>query len=83
MKKYFRYHRGGFLESMGTMTEVTCLDDIRELHKDGSQYKNIRIGDGVQDDRCVPFGWGDMTYYVVADFDEYTGQCIGMCNFKD
>ena len=38
---------------------------------------------GLVDHRCIPYGWGDMSYYVLADFGGYTGQCIGMANFKE
>jgi hypothetical protein len=86
-KKYFRYHRGGFDESMKTMVEVNGLDDIRRIVEDDAlikgYYKNIRIGDGLVDHRCAPYGWGDTSYYVLADFGGYTGQCIGMANFKE
>ena len=27
--------------------------------------------------------WGEETYYVVADFDSFTGQCIGFSNFYE
>ena len=60
-KKYFRFHRGAFKDSMKTMVEVN----------------------GLVDHRCIPYGWGDMSYYVLADFGGYTGQCIGMANFKE
>ena len=86
-KKYFRYHRGGFEESMKTMVEVNGLDDIRRIVEDDAlikgYYKNIRIGDGLVDHRCAPYGWGDTSYYVLADFGGYTGQCIGMANFRE
>lgn len=87
-KKFFRHHRGGFEDSMRTMVEVSGLDDIRRIVAETSifkdYYKNIRIsGEGVRDERCIPYGWGDTVYFVVADFDGYTGQCIGWTNFKD
>ncbi len=31
---------------------------------------------------CLMNG-GGVSYYVVADFDRYTEQCIGMCNFYE
>ena len=87
-KKFFRHHRGGFEDSMRTMVEVGGLDDIRRIVTETSIfkdfYKNIRIsGEGVRDERCIPYGWGDTVYFVVADFDGHTGQCIGWTNFKD
>lgn len=85
-KKYFRFHRGLFEDSMSTMVEVNGIDDIKSIIKKDfvfkDLYKNIRIGEGVVDERCVPYGWGNMVYYVLADFDNCTGQCIGMTNFK-
>lgn len=86
-KKYFRHHRGLLADSMSTMVEVNGLDDIKRIVEEDSflkgLYKNIRIGDGFIDERCVPYGWGNMVYYVLADFDNCTGQCIGMTNFKE
>lgn len=87
-KKFFRHHRGGFEDSMRTMVEVGGLDDIRRIVTETSIfkdfYKNIRIsGEGVRDERCIPYGWGDTVYFVVADFDGYTAQCIGWTNFKE
>ena len=87
-KKYFRHHRMLLDDSMKTMVEVNGLDDIKRIIEEDSFvkgcYKNIRIEEnGNVDERCVPYGWGNMTYYVVADFDGYTGQCIGMANFYE
>ena len=86
-KKYFRFHRGAFKDSMKIIVEVNDLDDIRRIIEDDAlikgYYKNIRISDGLTDHRCVPYGWGDMSYYVLADFGGYTGQCIGMADFKE
>lgn len=86
-KKYFRHHRWLFEESMKTMVEVNGLDDIRRIVEDDAlikgYYKNIRIGDGFADKRCESYGWGEMSYYVLADFGGYTGQCIGMANFTE
>lgn len=85
MKKYFRQHRGSFLESMRTAMEVSGLADIRKFYESDTYIKNdsIKIGDEVKDERCVPFGWGDTSYYLLADFGGYTEQCIGMTNFKE
>lgn len=86
MKKYFRFHRGIFADSMNTMVEVNGLSDIINLvnHPDGL-FKNIHIDkEGIRDERCLGYGqWGVMTYHVLADFDGYENQCIGMCNFYE
>ena len=85
MKKYFRFHRGGYMESMETMVEVNNIEDVRKLVEDVGEgyFKNIHIGDGFEDARCIPYGWGSICYYVLADFDGYTNQCIGYVNFTD
>ena len=87
-KKYFRHHRELFTDSMETMVEVGGIADIRRIVEESTltkgYFKNIRIdGEGVRDDRCIPYGWGDTVYLVLADFDGYEGQCIGMANFSE
>lgn len=85
-KKYFRFHRGLLDASMSTMVEVNGLDDIKRIVGETfpfGSYKNVRIGEGYIDKRCIPYGWGEMVYYVIGDINGYIGQCIGMSNFKE
>ena len=86
-RRYFRKHRGLFVDSMETMVEVKSVEDIKGiLGKDfpAGYLRNIHIDcKGILEERCVPYGWGDTTYYVLADFDGYTSQCIGFANFTD
>ena len=92
MKKYFRFHRGSFAESMTTMTEVDGLEDIKRVVQEECNsmalpiaVTNIRISKSRWNDTRVPDAWGDSTYYVLADMDEYKAKskCIGMCNFYE
>lgn len=87
-RRYFRHHRHLFADSMATMVEVGDIGDIRRIVEQDAllkgYYRNVRIvGEGLRDERCVPYGWGDKEYHVVADFDGYTGQCIGWANFRE
>ena len=84
-KRYFRFHRGGFIDSMDTKQEVTSASDIKNIlnndFPDG-YLSNIRIDESViKDPRTLNSDWGDDTYMVVADFEGYTGQCLGYANF--
>lgn len=86
-KKYFRFHRLFFADSMATAVEVGGIGDIRRIVGEDSPfkgyYRNVRIsGEGLHDPR-LPHSWGDTEYHVVADFDGYTGQCIGWANFRE
>ena len=87
-KKIFREHRGLYADSMSTMKEVQSVADIVK-HYDSNPltkgyFKNIRIDPTThRDHRTKDDEWGADTYMVVADFDGYTGQCIGYCNFNE
>ena len=81
--KYFRYHRGSFSDSMATMTPVHSMYDVKKL-VDGllpDYFSNIHIGDKFTDQRC-PQEWGEVSYFVLADFDGYTNQCVGYVNYN-
>jgi len=84
-KKYFRFNRGLFTDSMNTRVEVQGLSDIISIVNSNERYKNIHIDtNGLKDTRCLDYdSWGDTTYKVLADFDNYKNQCIGMCNFYE
>lgn len=89
MKKLFRFNRGLLDESLATTTEVSGLEELREkvadcvAWADRNYFKNIRIKNEVYNDPRLPAEWGGISYYVIADFDGYTGQCIGACNFYE
>lgn len=89
MKKLFRHHRGLLSYSLATTIEVAGLADLQkqlQAHWDSfapGYISNIRIKDKPCQDPRLPREWGGVSYYVVADFDGYTGQCIGMSNFYE
>ena len=89
MKKLFRSHRGMLADSLKTTIEVSGLSELREkitdsiVWADSNYVKNIRIKNEVYNDSRLPAEWGGISYYVLADFDGYVGQCIGMCNFYE
>ena len=85
--RYFREHRGKFIESMKTMRKVDGVKDIQgylnSIYPEG-YLQNIRIAaDTKRDHRLHLDDWGADTYMVVADFDGYTGQCVGYANFYE
>lgn len=83
-KKLFRLHKRLLEDSLETTIEVKSLSDIIEFLKEEMPWaKNIKIKDYKLTDRRLPPEWGITTYYVVADFEGYTEQCIGMCNFYE
>lgn len=84
MIKLFRYHRGGLAESLDTTVEVMGLHDLRMmLAKEMPFAHNVRISLAADKDDRLPPEWGGYSRYVLADFDGYSGQCIGMCNFYE
>lgn len=82
-EKYFRYHRGSLSDSIETMTPVHSMDDVKALVNEMCPYyfKNLHIGDKFTDPRC-PQEWGKVSYFVLADFDGYTNQCVGYVNYN-
>lgn len=84
-RRLFRWHRFGLSESLDSTVEVHSLSQmISFILKDfpaDNYLHNIRIStDHLNDsDRCGK-EWEER-HYVLADFEEYTGQCIGYCNF--
>lgn len=84
MRKLFRYHRGGLAESLETTIEVTGLADLRHiLSVSWPSLRNVRISPREMIDPRLPSGWRQVSYYVIADFDGYEGQCVGMTNFYE
>lgn len=84
MSKYFRYHRGSFAESLATMRKVSGLADMKQLIlAELPNVKNIHISKTHYNDIRMPHQWDGKTHYVLADFDGYESQCIGMCNFYE
>lgn len=87
-KRYFREHRGLYVDSMETIKEVQSVDDIIKFYDNDplvhGYFKNIRIDPTTHREHRDPHDkWGKDTYMVVADFDGYTGQCIAFANFCD
>lgn len=84
MKKLFRFHRGSLKDSLATITEVTGLDEIRHMvAKEMPFAHNVQISWYSFPDSRLPPEWGGYSRSVLADFDGYSGQCIGMCNFYE
>lgn len=84
MKKLFRYHRSMLAESLETTIEVNGLIHLKMiLAKEMPFAHNIRISLASDRDERLPREWGGYSRYVLADFDGYSGQCIGMCNFYE
>lgn len=78
----FRSHRGSLSESLSTTVEVKGLADLIEhVKKEMPWAENIKIRDRKIRDNRLPPEWNNTSYYVVADFDGYKEQCIGMTNF--
>lgn len=83
--RLFRWHRFGLSESLESTVEVHSLSQmISFILKDfpaDNYLHNIRIGP-------VNFTYSNLygkeweeCHHVLADFEGYTGQCIGYCNF--
>lgn len=84
MKKLFRFHRGGLAESLSTTREVTGLQELKcEVRSVYPFVTNIHISKTHYNDTRLPEEWGGTTHYVLANFDGYESQCIGMCNFYE
>lgn len=90
--KYFRPHRSLYKDSMAERYEVRCVKDITETENNKMRkmfnfncdyLRNVRILPQPHEHRGKGDDWGDETYYVVADFDSFTGQCIGFSNFYE
>ena len=66
------------------MREVSGLDEMERVIKDELHVvSNIHISRTKFNDTRTPSEWGGVTHYVLADFDDYESQCIGMCNFYE
>lgn len=84
MKKLFRYHRGLLADSLATTIEVMGLYELKQiLAKELPYVHNVRIHRKWMPDDRLPEEWSGGCRYVVADFDGFIGQCIGMCNFYE
>lgn len=89
MKKLFRFHRGALADSLETTVEVSGLEELRKIVSDSiawadrEYFKNIRIQKEAYNDPRLPEEWNGVSHYVVADFDGYKGQCVGMSNFYE
>lgn len=90
MTKLFRFHRGLLADSLSTTIEVSGLCDLVE--KINAEYdsfapsgylQNIHIDPTPLKDNRLPKEWNGVSYYVVADFEGYKHQCIGMSNFYE
>lgn len=88
MKKLFRFHRGLLADSLATTIEVSGLAELVEKVKEEWDFapnylSNICIDPTPHKDSRLPEEWCGVSYYVVADFEGYKGQCIGMSNFYE
>ena len=84
MKKLFRYHRGSLADSLATTFEVNGLMHLKMLLAQELPFAhNVRISLAADRDERLPDEWGGYSRYVLADFNGYSGQCIGMCNFYE
>lgn len=84
MKKIFRFHRHLFDESIKTMREVKDLSEMKcVIITEMPFVTNIHISRTKFNDPRTPEEWGGTTHYILADFDGYESQCIGMCNFYE
>jgi len=88
MKKLFRFHRGSLTDSLATTIVVSGLAELTEKVNAEWDFaanclSNIRIDPTPYKDSRLPEEWGGVSYYVVADFDDYEGQCFGMSNFYE
>lgn len=89
MKKLFRFHRGSLADSLATAIEVNGVADLVEKVQadwdavSPGYIRNIRIKNKQYKDNRLPKEWNGVSYYVVADFEGYKGQCIGMSNFYE
>ncbi len=89
MKKLFRFHRGTLADSLATTIEVSGLAELVEKVKASwdrhypNYLSNIRIDPTPHKDCRLPEEWRGVSYYVVADFEGYEGQCVGMSNFYE
>lgn len=80
--KLFRSHRGGLAESLETTIKVDGIADLlRHIAEEMPWAKNVKIREEAIKDTRLPSEWNNVSYYVVADFEGYTEQCIGMTNF--
>lgn len=84
MRKLFRFHRGSLAESLQTTIDVIDLYELRQMLAEVLPYAhNVRISRVENRDDRLPAAWGSVSRYVLADFDGYSGQCVGMCNFYE
>lgn len=84
-RKLFRWHRGQLSESLDTTIEVRSVSHmISYIIKDfpaDNYLHNVRIKEECINDSSRAGGDWENQHMVIADFEGYTGQCIGWCNF--
>lgn len=85
MKKLFRFHRGSLDESLATTIEVSGFAELlyKVMATYGDSICNVKIQKKYIHDPRLPKEWNEICFYVVADFDGYKEQCIGMSNFYE
>ena len=88
MKKLFREHRGGLVESLATTIECPKgLADIEEYIRTLEHWRDyvrkIEILPEKLIDNRLPADWGGISYYVLASFNDGNSGVIGMCNFYE
>ena len=85
MKKLFRFHRGSLGESRATTIEVSGFAELLDkvIATYGDSISNVKIQKKCMHDPRLPKEWNETSFCVVADFDGYKEQCIGMSNFYE
>lgn len=90
--RLFRFHRGGFEESLATTREVKDLNEIKDILNaefPEGYLSNIHIALEGYEDLRLRGRWGKNSehyarqYMVLADFEGYKDQCLGYTNFYD
>lgn len=84
MKKFFRYHRGLFDDSIATRIEVDDFADMcRKIKTEFPYVHNIRISKTHYCDGRLPEEWGTDEWLVMADVEENSSVVIGWSNFYE
>lgn len=84
MTKYFKFNHEDYAHVSGDVVEVSGVYEVRRLVKYKFPYAiNVRISRSEVEVDRLPDEWQHRCHYVLADFDDWKGQCVGMCNFYE